>query len=45
MPPFPAAAVPTEAEVNAVTAWMVGKKLLDKAVPYAGMVDGSLLPK
>lgn len=44
MPPFPAASVPTQAEVDAVTAWMVSKGLLPKAIPYAGMVDASLLP-
>ena len=45
MPPFPAASVPSAAEVDAVTAWMVGKGLLPVAIPFAGMVDASLLPK
>jgi NitT/TauT family transport system substrate-binding protein len=44
MPPFPTASVPTEPEVNAATAWMVRKGLLTKAISYALIVDGTLLP-
>lgn len=44
MPPFPAASVPTAAEVDAVGAWMVGKQLLARPIPYNLMVDASLLP-
>ena len=45
MPPFPVASVPTDAEVNAVMVWMVSKKLVANSIPYAGMVDDSLLPR
>jgi NitT/TauT family transport system substrate-binding protein len=44
MPPFPAASVPSEQEVNAATAWMVQKGLLTKAISPAMIVDGTLLP-
>jgi NitT/TauT family transport system substrate-binding protein len=44
MPPFPAASVPTELEVGAVTAWMMRKGLLPKAISYAMIVDGTFLP-
>ncbi len=44
MPAFPTASVPSEAEVNAATAWMVRKGLLTKAISYAMIVDGTLLP-
>ena len=44
MPPFPTASVPTESEVSAATAWMVRKGLLTKALSYAMIVDGTLLP-
>ncbi len=44
MPAFPTASVPTEAEVNDATAWMVKKGLLPKAPSYSTIVDGTLLP-
>lgn len=45
MPLFPPAAVPSEAEVSAVITWMMGKRLLDKSIPYGDMVNGTFLPQ
>jgi NitT/TauT family transport system substrate-binding protein len=45
MPAYPPARVPTEAEVAAVSQWMVGKGLLPAQVNYAKLVTSEFLPK
>ncbi len=44
VPPFPAAAVPTEAEWNDALSWAKDKGMLDVDVSYTDSVNGSLLP-
>ncbi len=45
MPSFPEAGVPSEAEANDVVQWMVGKGLLDEALPYDHLVSPVYLPR
>ncbi|MHB1134789.1 MAG: ABC transporter substrate-binding protein [Chloroflexota bacterium] len=45
MPPYPAAKVPTEAEFNAVSQWLVGKGLLPAPLAYADLVTSEFLPR
>jgi NitT/TauT family transport system substrate-binding protein len=45
LPQFPAAAVPSEAQVKDVQAWMLAKGLIKQEVPYSQLVDASYLPK
>jgi NitT/TauT family transport system substrate-binding protein len=45
LPKFPAAAVPTEAQIKDVLAWMMDKGLVKAEVPYSQLVDSSYLPK
>ena len=45
MPPYPPARVPTEAEFNAVSQWLVGKGLLPGPMVYSQMVTSEFLPK
>jgi NitT/TauT family transport system substrate-binding protein len=45
LPKFPAAAVPTEAQIKDVMAWMMDKALVKADVPYSQLVDASFLPK
>ena len=45
LPKFPAASVPSEAQIQDVLAWMTDKGLLKQDVPYSQMVDVSYLPK
>ena len=45
LPKFPAAAVPTEAQIKDVLAWMMEKGLIKQDVPYSQLVDASYLPK
>lgn len=44
MPPFPKPRAPSEAQVQNAVSWMVQKGLLNHALPYREMVDGSFLP-
>lgn len=44
LPQFPTAGVPTAAQYDDALAWLTAKGLLDKDVPYAGTVNGGLLP-
>jgi NitT/TauT family transport system substrate-binding protein len=44
VPPFPAAAVPTEAEWNDALSWAKEKGMLDVDVSYADSVNATLLP-
>jgi NitT/TauT family transport system substrate-binding protein len=45
MPPFPDRGLPSESEVADVLAWMRGKGLVGRDVPYGEMVDRTFLPK
>ena len=45
LPRFPAAAVPSEAQIKDVEAWMTDKGLIKADVAYAKLVDASYLPK
>ncbi len=45
LPKFPAAGVPSEAQLTDVQAWMTDKGLISKNVPYNQLVDASYLPK
>jgi NitT/TauT family transport system substrate-binding protein len=45
LPQFPAAAVPSEAQLKDVQAWMLAKGLIKQEVPYSQLVDASYLPK
>ncbi len=45
LPKFPAASVPSEAQVKDVLAWMMAKGLIKQEVPYSQLVDASYLPK
>ena len=45
LPKFPAASVPSEAQIKDVLAWMMDKGLLKQDVPYNQLVDASYLPK
>lgn len=45
VPPFPVHTLPTEAEVADVVQWMRDKGLVNRAIPYSDMVDGSFMPK
>ncbi len=45
LPKFPAASVPSEAQIKDVIAWMMDKGLIKQEVPYAQLVDASYLPK
>jgi NitT/TauT family transport system substrate-binding protein len=45
LPQFPAASVPSEAQMNDVLAWMIAKGLIKQEVPYSQLVDASYLPK
>lgn len=43
VPTFMAPRVPDEAEIELVQAWMVEVGMIDEAVPYAELVDGSFI--
>ncbi len=45
LPKFPAASVPSEAQLKDVMAWMMDKGLIKTEVPYNQLVDASYLPK
>jgi NitT/TauT family transport system substrate-binding protein len=45
LPKFPAASVPSEAQIKDVLAWMIAKGLIKQEVPYSQLVDASYLPK
>ncbi len=45
LPKFPAASVPSEAQVKDVQAWMMAKGLIKQEVPYGQLVDAGYLPK
>lgn len=45
MPPFPEKGVPSEAQIADVIAWLKGKGMIARDIPYADMVDKSFLPK
>jgi NitT/TauT family transport system substrate-binding protein len=45
LPKFPAAAVPSEAQIKDVLAWMMDKELIKAEVPYNQLVDAGYLPK
>jgi len=45
LPPYPKAAVPSEAQFTDVQKWMKEKGLLSADVPFANLVDASFLPK
>lgn len=45
IPTFPTAQVPTEEQTALVIDWMVGNELLDEALTYEDLVDGSFLPE
>ena len=45
LPKFPAASVPSEAQIKDVLAWMMAKGLIKSDVPYSQLVDASYLPK
>jgi NitT/TauT family transport system substrate-binding protein len=45
LPQFPAASVPSEAQLKDVMAWMMAKGLIKVEVPYSQLVDASYLPK
>ena len=45
LPKFPAATVPSEAQIKDVEAWMTDKGLIKADVAYARLVDASYLPK
>jgi NitT/TauT family transport system substrate-binding protein len=45
LPKFPTAAVPSEAQLKDVMAWMMDKGLIKQEVPYGQLVDSSFLPK
>ena len=44
VPQFLTARVPSEAEAQAVMDWMVERELIDEAIGYEAVVDGSFLP-
>lgn len=43
--PFPAARVPSDAEVTRYSDWLVAKKIIDTPLVYSRMVNGEFLPK
>ena len=45
LPKFPAASVPSEAQIKDVLAWMTDKGLIKQEVPYSQLVDARYLPK
>ena len=45
LPKFPAASVPSEAQLKDVQAWMIEKGLIKAEVAYDKLVDASYLPK
>jgi NitT/TauT family transport system substrate-binding protein len=45
LPKFPAASVPSEAQLKDVMAWMLAANLIKAEVPYSQLVDASYLPK
>jgi NitT/TauT family transport system substrate-binding protein len=45
LPKFPAASVPSEAQIKDVEAWMTDKGLIKADVAYSQLVDASYLPK
>ncbi|MBP7688478.1 MAG: ABC transporter substrate-binding protein [Thermoflexales bacterium] len=45
LPKFPAASVPSEAQLKDVQAWMIEKGLIKAEVAYNKLVDASYLPK
>jgi NitT/TauT family transport system substrate-binding protein len=45
LPRFPAATVPSEAQLKDVMAWMMEKGLIKQEVPYSQLVDASYMPK
>jgi len=45
LPKFPAASVPSEAQLKDVMAWMIARGLIKQEVPYGQLVDASYLPK
>jgi NitT/TauT family transport system substrate-binding protein len=45
LPKFPAASVPSEAQLKDVMAWMMDKGLIKQEVPYSQLVDTNYLPK
>ena len=45
LPKFPAASVPSEAQIKDVLAWMSARGLIKQDVPYSQLVDASYLPK
>lgn len=45
LPKFPAASVPSEAQLKDVQAWMIEKGLIKTEVAYNQLVDASYLPK
>ena len=45
LPKFPAASVPSEAQVKDVQAWMIARGLIKQEVPYSQLVDARYLPK
>ncbi|MEA3335498.1 MAG: ABC transporter substrate-binding protein [Chloroflexota bacterium] len=44
MPPFPEGSITSESEMQDVVDWMVGKGLIEQAVPYERLVDPGYLP-
>lgn len=45
LPKFPAASVPSEAQIKDVLAWMMAAGLIKAEVPYSQLVDEDFLPK
>lgn len=45
IPTFPTAQVPSEEQTALVVDWMVGNELLEEALAYEDLVDGSFLPE
>ena len=45
LPKFPAASVPSEAQIKDVLAWMMAAGLIKAEVPYGQLVDAGYLPK
>ena len=45
VPTFPTLRLPTEAEVDSVVSWMIGKELISKPITYKQVVDTKYLSK